>query len=151
MARGSGRVPLRDRPAQDHAGRSRRGNANDELHPEAAGPAARRGAVAEAGAAPDADTAVAGPAIAPRAGPLGAPERPTSGPGGTPGAFPAGPPGIGPVAASATASGQAASGGPSSPGSARVYLLPACSTSPVTLRRMSASATASAPCRAAKA
>src|SRR3954449_1663218 len=60
---GSGLVPLRDRPAQDHAGRSCRGNANDELHPEAAGAAARRGAVAEA----DADTARAGPAItAPR-------------------------------------------------------------------------------------
>jgi hypothetical protein len=37
------------------------------VHPEAAGAAARRGAVAEAGPAPDADTAVAGPAVtAPR-------------------------------------------------------------------------------------
>src|SRR4051794_30742817 len=44
---------------------------------------------------------------------------------------------------------QAAAGGPTSP-VASVYLLPPCSTSPVTLRRMSASATASAPCRPAR-
>src|SRR4051794_40764960 len=39
-----------------------------ELHPEAAGAAARRGAVADAGSAPDADATVPGSAVAPRAG-----------------------------------------------------------------------------------
>jgi hypothetical protein len=38
----------------------------NEFRPEAAGAAARRGAVAEAGATPDADTAVPGPAVAAR-------------------------------------------------------------------------------------
>src|SRR3954454_17001625 len=46
---------------------------------------------------------------------------------------------------------QAARGGPAPPGVASVYLLPVCSSSPVTLRRMSVSATASAPCRPARA
>ena len=40
----------------------------NEFHPEAAGAAARRGAVAEAGTAPDAVPAVPGPAVAPGAG-----------------------------------------------------------------------------------
>src|SRR4051795_7633978 len=37
--------------------------ADDEFRPEAAGAAARRGAVAEAGAAPDADATIPGPAV----------------------------------------------------------------------------------------
>src|SRR3954452_16164131 len=45
---------------------------DDVVHPEAAGAAARRGAVAEAGAAPDADPATPGSAVAPRGGPEGA-------------------------------------------------------------------------------
>src|SRR3954469_8102706 len=48
--------------------------ADDVVHPEAAGAAARRGAVAEAGPAPDADTAVTAPRRAARA-PRGAGSR----------------------------------------------------------------------------
>ena len=56
-----------------------------------------------------------------------------------------------PAGALANASGQAASGGPSSPGGASTYLPFVSSTCPVTLRRISVSTTSCLSCRPARA